>query len=539
MNKIKSLSVPFRNLRFHLNKLGIPMRIQLFLLLTLLVVSTILGVLVILTINGTFTMGIRETEKDISQELTHLHQEIDHQFDQMSAHTVEYANELSFQLERNLAQRGLHPEDLKNHPELLEEVIASEYDLSLFTMQRAQSSGVFLILDATVNPEGDHAEFSKSGLYIKDMEPNILHSGSSYLFILRGPSEIGRQHAVTLHPQWRMEFDVDNAPYFQNPIRAARENDLPVSRLYYWNPGTTLPGTSEEVMLCSAPLVDSRGGVYGVCGLEISSMLFKMSHIPENNNYQRLLCLLAPQTGSKLSVSESLASGSYSLRNIKENGQSLFIKENEPFPSYRMDNGPLFSGLHKKIGLYPQDSAFKEESWVVLLAMPDEDISASVIQLNKKLLILFCILLFTGIFLSYILSKKFLLPLSRGIEIIKSSDYRSRTNNPEIDDLIEFLSTSIQTQTLLKETPPVTEKLPSVIFDEFVKNTRLLSPAERAVFDLYVQGYTATEITKILCLSINTIKTHNKRIYMKLNVASREELLVYVNMLKEAGRDII
>jgi len=52
-----------------------------------------------------------------------------------------------------------------------------------------------------------------------------------------------------------------------------------------------------------------------------------------------------------------------------------------------------------------------------------------------------------------------------------------------------------------------------------------------------VQGYTAKEITQLLCLSINTIKTHNKRIYMKLNVSSREDLLKYVNKLKEMGWD--
>ena len=69
-------------------------------------------------------------------------------------------------------------------------------------------------------------------------------------------------------------------------------------------------------------------------------------------------------------------------------------------------------------------------------------------------------------------------------------------------------------------------------------NVKSLSPAERAVFDLYVKGHTAKEITEILCLSINTIKSHNKKIYMKMNVASRKELLTFVNMLRKAGKEI-
>ena len=67
-----------------------------------------------------------------------------------------------------------------------------------------------------------------------------------------------------------------------------------------------------------------------------------------------------------------------------------------------------------------------------------------------------------------------------------------------------------------------------------MENIQTLSAAERAVFDLYLQGHTAREIAAILCLSINTIKTHNRRIYMKLNVTSRKELLVYIQMMEEA-----
>ncbi len=49
-----------------------------------------------------------------------------------------------------------------------------------------------------------------------------------------------------------------------------------------------------------------------------------------------------------------------------------------------------------------------------------------------------------------------------------------------------------------------------------------------------MKGRTAKEIADILYLSINTIKTHNRRIYMKLNVTSRKELMVYIQMMEEA-----
>lgn len=517
-------------------EMGFSLRLKLFLLLAMLVFSIIFSVMVILTITGTFTASFRETEKDMKQELTRFSSDITHQFGQISAYTVEFSENLSKDIEDGLEVQGLEVTELQDHPEVLESLISDEYDKSLFAMEKANCSGVFFILDSTVNPSLKASSNSKAGLYIKNMEPNILSSSSDFILIFRGSSSIGRQNDIPLHSQWRMEFDISDAAYFHFPMDAAKEKALPLSRLYYWSDALTLPGSAEQVMLCSAPLIDSQGNVFGVCGFEVSSMLFKLSHMPYSDISQRSICILAPGSDNQFRISQALLSGGCSIHSFKEKNQVLSIRKGEPFYSYRQQDGKLFSGLHQLVSLYPKGSAFKNEKWMTALLIPDEDISASVITLNLKLLALFLALLIIGITISYFLSKKFLMPFARGIEIIKSNDYVSRTNVAEIDDLITFLSTAQEQQKSAKAKKQ--EPLPESVFDEFVKNTKLLSPAERAVFNLYVEGYTAKEITKILCLSINTIKTHNKRIYMKLNVASREELLVYVNMLKEAGKEI-
>ena len=71
------------------------------------------------------------------------------------------------------------------------------------------------------------------------------------------------------------------------------------------------------------------------------------------------------------------------------------------------------------------------------------------------------------------------------------------------------------------------------MFEQFLQNVKTLSQAERNVFDLYIRGYKAQEIADELHLSINTIKTHYRRIFAKLNVSTRKELLVYIDMMKE------
>ena len=120
------------------------------------------------------------------------------------------------------------------------------------------------------------------------------------------------------------------------------------------------------------------------------------------------------------------------------------------------------------------------------------------------------------------------------LEHIKQPNPASKTKILEIDDLIEFLATQDELSASRERKEPLVQEY-SALYQEFVKNIRTLSAAEKAVFDLYVQGHTANEIAEILCLSINTIKTHNRRIYMKLSVTSRKELMIYIQMMEEMG----
>ena len=50
----------------------------------------------------------------------------------------------------------------------------------------------FMILDGTINPNLPCADFSKTGIYIRNMEPNIVNLESPYLHMLRGPTDIAK-----------------------------------------------------------------------------------------------------------------------------------------------------------------------------------------------------------------------------------------------------------------------------------------------------------------------------------------------------------
>jgi len=335
-----------------------------------------------------------------------------------------------------------------------------------------------------------------------------------------------------------MEFDVSDAPYYHLPTNAARTNrDLPLSRLYYWSPKLTFPDTSEEVMLCSVPLIDSQGNVFGVCGIEVSAMLFKLTHMPNNNIYPRLFCVLSPITEGTIQFQQSVFAGGFSARNISANNNVLRVSDNRrSFYSYKQNQDSSFLGIHTPVNLYPKGSAFCDEQWVTAIMVPEDDLVSSITKLNLSLIGLLMILIILGIIASYILSQRYLKPITEGLDMIKSTDLSAapRTKIAEIDDLISFLAA--HNEELYERARQ--ENLSLTILDEFAENIKTLSPAERSVFVLYAQDHNAKEIAEILCLSINTIKTHTKRVYTKLNVTSREELLLYVNMLNEIGNKI-
>ncbi len=514
------------------------MALRLFIFLVVLVLTMLIGVIAILLVSGTFTAGLAQSEKLVQNELTHLANDISQQSGMLSQHAVEFARSLSNSIEEHLRKQRKSTISIKDQPDLLEDLLSKEFERSLSALLRSNSSGVFIILDATVNPDLPNANYSKAGLYIKNMEPNIISSFSPNIHILRGFPSIARSNSLPLHSQWDMEFDVFDAPYFKLPLQASKDNSkLSLSKLYYWTPPLLIPGTSEEVMLCSVPLIDSNGNAFGVCGFDMSAMLFKLSHMPNNSQYTRAFSMLFTTNNNDIRDTEkAMISGGYFARiSSKHNSTLKIIKSKNSFYSYEGDGGNHFLGFHTPIKMYPNGSYFSDEQWMAAIMIPKNDIVKSISRLNILLSSLLILLLAIGVTVSFFLSRSYVKPIFHGFNIIKSDSLpdNPRTKVPEIDDLMDFLTANKER---LHQQAQKNE-MPVPLLDEFMENTKTLSPAERAVFNLYVQEHTAKEIADILSLSINTIKTHNKRIYMKLNVGSREELLLYINMLKEIGQE--
>ena len=74
----------------------------------------------------------------------------------------------------------------------------------------------------------------------------------------------------------------------------------------------------------------------------------------------------------------------------------------------------------------------------------------------------------------------------------------------------------------------------SSAFENFMNSIETLTPTERQVFDLYCKDFSPKEVSEELNISINTVKSHNRKIYDKLGAANKAELQALIRMMKDS-----
>ena len=74
------------------------------------------------------------------------------------------------------------------------------------------------------------------------------------------------------------------------------------------------------------------------------------------------------------------------------------------------------------------------------------------------------------------------------------------------------------------------------MFRSFAEKVRTLSPAERRILNYYIDGHDTADIPDLAFISIHTVKKHNRSIYQKLEVASRDELMLYIELFRCCDR---
>jgi len=296
---------------------------------------------------------------------------------------------------------------------------------------------------------------------------------------------------------------------------------------------------------------DGNGRVLGVAGFEISEMNFMLRHEPNISGFHNTVFLFSSASNGRIQLTDALFSGNNAVYNALRRQGSMFATGiMGEFSLYGTPGGASFVGMNRAIRLYPNDSPFAGARFEAALVVPSGEFDDIVSAARLRLILICAVLLCVGVALSLFLSDRYEKPFKELLVALRSGDMSARSQIQEIDDLLEFMRSKLnethgEKNAAQKSAEGAQEKMEKTsegstehMLDSFIVNTKKLSRAEADVFNLYLEGHSGQEIASILSLSVNTIKTHNRRIFSKLNVSSRKELLAWIQVLTASGRSL-
>jgi hypothetical protein len=204
---------------------------------------------------GTFSPH-KTAQSLLTLELDRTEYRLDTYFENVAAQGLSFSTELSQEIGKNLAEKGIDFSQVSGNQEFLYSLQKDTYSILYNTIRRTDASGVFIILDATVNTTLSKAEHSRSGTYLKLVNINTPMPANPNIVWTRGMHEIGYMHELTFHNKWQLEFDVSRIPWYDDVLRSATKD---LSESYYYSPVLKLYGTWENVMLMVVPIVGQNG----------------------------------------------------------------------------------------------------------------------------------------------------------------------------------------------------------------------------------------------------------------------------------------
>ena len=535
-------------------KKGTTLHRRLILFFVMVSVTLILAFTLLLAFFGITGKDEKAVNSHLNTELAIITDKIADEFGRISLGGIAMAEEIAKQSDAFFIEHGITAAELSAHPELLESLLGEHMQSLISTVNNRYCGGVFILLDATV---GSGSETSKAGVFLKKTQPTYTSTTGVDIHYLRGPAQLARDNGIMLLGQWRMEFDIDGQEFWTKVMDTARQNpETALSRLYYWSGRITLKGNSESGFLLCVPLRSGDGTVFGICGIEVSDRLFKSLYTPEGGSFENIFTVMAPVCEDGFCTSKGLIAGNYYLTG-KHWDYDLSVTDSHEDFVHLSGGGENYSGKSDSIRLYPGGSPYEEDSWVAAILMPQDILHNAVKGNSAYFKVTVVVLLLVSIGASVFISKRYLRPVNDALASIHSRAYDETKAVPysEISDLLEFLAAndrahSEEVARLDKENREVRskfdmaqthithlaeEKLPEVdsdSFEMFTQCLRTLTPKERSIFDLYMEGKSAKEILVLADINQNTLKFHNKNIYSKLGVTSRKQLLEYAALMK-------
>lgn len=501
---------------------------------------------------------------------------------QLKSPREEMKKSLTFQMEafrsdvtslwRNVSVMGVHlSEDmtalieervkdfdaLSGSADALEQLEASMLGSLCQYVQQADCSGGFVLLSVSLNP--DAAADSFSGLYVQ--RSNAEHTTSD-LLLYRGMADIGRQHRVMPHRKWAQEFCPADFPGLADQLEAA---SAPIERACRTTELLTLPGTTEQAILLSVPMVGADGRVYGLCGFSVNQTYFSAHHA-QPSAVSSLACVLS-DAAEGLDIQKGLLT--YPA------GGFCFV------PDELLAEKSLRGGLSAFVGTELSFAGISEPFTVaagdeaphdLTVLIPKSDYDRALLKSRLEAAGALMLLLFFAVSCCLFYTRRYLRPILRDIERLKDESGGTQMTFDELQPVSARLRSHEQTITVLEteklDLQGQVEHMQSQVVDtqeqlddsraeirrlaylgkkeldpadyqKFLEGYAKLSSKELEICAALAKGLSARQCAEQTGNALSTIDTYRKRVYGKMNIHRVRQLrLCYALMqLEQAEQD--
>ncbi len=301
MLKSTTLFTKLRN-RIGNSASALTLKRKLFGYMLLLVCLLVIFLISALFLSGQFHSTEKDTFDALDMQMEVYEKDISDHFDSIAAAGINLSRNLTASIQSYLAMHKMSFSDLTDNREHITNL--QEYSMEPLMQQLNQEncSGVYLILDTTINSNLENAASSRAGMYL---HTNGYKSSYNPVVLLYGNADIARENGIIPHRQWHLEFNTNMFPEYEDFKKSTGE---PITKLYRYTDLFLIPGTESRIMLLCVPLIASNGEFYGICGFEISESYF-MSYYAQPTKVDYLTYLLTPGSSDTINTQSGFSCG--------------------------------------------------------------------------------------------------------------------------------------------------------------------------------------------------------------------------------------
>lgn len=529
------------------------MRRRLFLYMGALAALLLAVLLVALLLLGQLKSPREEMKKSLTFQMEGFRSDVTSLWRNVSVMGVHLSEDMTALIE----ERVKDFDALSGSADALEQLEASMLGPLCQYVQQADCSGGFVLLSVSLNP--DAAADSFSGLYVQ--RSNAEHTTSD-LLLYRGMADIGRQHRVMPHRKWAQEFCPADFPGLADQLEAA---SAPIERACRTTELLTLPGTTEQAILLSVPMVGADGRVYGLCGFSVNQTYFSAHHA-QPSAVSSLACVLS-DAAEGLDIQKGLLT--YPA------GGFCFV------PDELLAEKSLRGGLSAFVGTELSFVGISEPFTVaagdeaphdLTVLIPKSDYDRALLKSRLEAAGVLMLLLFFAVSCCLFYTRRYLRPILRDIERLKDESGGTQMTFDELQPVSARLRSHEQTITVLEteklDLQGQVEHMQSQVVDtqeqlddsraeirrlaylgkkeldpadyqKFLEGYAKLSSKELEICAALAKGLSARQCAEQTGNALSTIDTYRKWVYGKMNIHRVRQLrLCYALMqLEQAEQD--